>query len=322
MHVSFLCMIGGGFCTSRFSLNGILHLHPSQTARYFFTYDGELKKLPTSVTLLSFATEYYPDMDLPKDFKSELLTASGDTIHISMNHIGRLYDYRFYQTSYDDQGGSVLTVTYDPVGIALTYTGFLLFTLGGIAWLLKMTKRKLLIKKILRAPKSKVVLAVGITIALLLLLAGMFGIKDLVTHPLLPVLASPWLAVHVSFLILAYAALGFTLPVAITALAVVRRRKRMISLAFNLLALGVFLLGLGIISGAMWANVSWGRYWAWDPKETWALVTLLLYSIPLHRYFKMQNQPKFCAIYLILVFSSIIMTYLGVNYLPSLHAYN
>ena len=155
-----------------------------------------------------------------------------------------------------------------------------------------------------------------------LLLVALLGMNDPVLSPIMPVLASPWLSVHVSLVMLSYAILGFTLPVAISAIVLPAQRKELVSLALTLLAPGVFLLGMGIITGAMWANVSWGRYWAWDPKETWSLVTLLLYSIPLHKYFKLKRIPLFCCIYLIFAFSSVIMTYFGVNLLPSLHAYN
>ena len=576
MHVSFLCMIAGGFCTSLFSRRGTLHLFPSQTADCFISPDGKIEKLPSAVTLLSFAPEYYPGMSFPKDFRSELMTASGDTMHISMNHIGKLGHYRFYQTSYDDRGGTVLTVTHDPAGIALTYAGFLLFAVGGLAWLLKsfgksrlrkpssacilicficlgqgsasavpavdaatadsLASRQVLFNgeavsfagfadklthkltgrgnvggispeafvaslikyreewsgvpflkvkgKALRealeidgdyasvaglygedgeyipaglyeggtGPLDKDIIALDERLALLidlwngelftplppdserlrpdlsikseilyhkvnpvkvlficailtlaiillslimkrnvrffpiiaalgaagilayawlwhisgsvplattsdimeftgicmillsgvmarrreaalpvalgmaaasfLLLVSLLGIKDPVLTPVMPVLASPWLSVHVSLVMLAYAVLGFTLPVALTALLIPTQRQRLADLAISLLGPGVFLLGLGIISGAMWANVSWGRYWAWDPKETWSLVTLLLYSIPLHRYFRMRCLPVFCCVYLILAFSSVLMTYFGVNLLPSLHAYN
>lgn len=170
--------------------------------------------------------------------------------------------------------------------------------------------------------ESNLLVALGMAAASFLLLVALLGMKDPVLSPVLPVLASPWLSIHVSLVMLSYAILGFTLPIAITALAITSQRKSLTSLALDLLAPGIFLLGMGIITGAMWANVSWGRYWAWDPKETWSLVTLLLYSIPLHKYFKMNRHPLFLCIYLIFAFSSIIMTYFGVNLLPSLHAYN
>ncbi|MDE7096314.1 MAG: hypothetical protein K2O47_02350, partial [Muribaculaceae bacterium] len=79
---------------------------------------------------------YYPGMNFPKDFRTVLKTESGDTMRISMNHIGRLGNHRFYQTSYDEMGGTVLTVSHDPAGIAVTYTGFILFALSGILMLL------------------------------------------------------------------------------------------------------------------------------------------------------------------------------------------
>ncbi|MDE6813307.1 MAG: cytochrome c biogenesis protein CcsA, partial [Duncaniella sp.] len=154
-----------------------------------------------------------------------------------------------------------------------------------------------------------------------LFLVSWLGVKDPVMSPVMPVLASPWLAVHVSLIMVAYAILGFTLPTSVIALIRPRQRERLTALSMSLLGPGVYILGLGIIVGAMWANVSWGRYWAWDPKETWALVTLLLYSIPLHRWFGLRNYPRICNIYLIVIFSAIIMTYYGVNFLPSLHAY-
>ena len=87
---------------------------------------------------------------------------------------------------------------------------------------------------------------------------------------------------------------------------------------------GVWLLGLGIFTGAIWANVSWGSYWSWDPKETWALVTFLIYSLPLHNHVfnkKDRGGNRNFHLYLLLALLSVGMTYFGVNYLDSMHAY-
>ena len=313
MHISFLLMIAGGFCTSLFSRRGTLHLFPSQTADCFISSDGKIKKLPSAVTLLSFATEYYPGKNLHKDFKSELKTATGDTMRISMNHIGRLEDYRFYQTSYDDYGGTFLTVTYDPTGTALVYTGFILFISTGV----------IEIGRNIRRHSARLTNLYAIAVCIISLGACLISLSP-AREGVIPILATYWMPVHVGFCCAGYAVLGSTLPIAVIALSRHRLscRQHFANIGIHLILPGVFLLGLGIITGAMWANVSWGRYWAWDPKETWSLATLLLYSIPLHRYFKMRRQPKFFSIYLILAFSSIIMTYFGVNFLPSLHAYN
>jgi ABC-type transport system involved in cytochrome c biogenesis permease subunit len=85
----------------------------------------------------------------------------------------------------------------------------------------------------------------------------------------------------------------------------------------------VFLLAIGIFIGAIWANVSWGRYWGWDPKETWALATLLVYALPLHRTsFPLFKRDAYFHTYCILAFASVLMTYFGVNHLlGGLHSY-
>lgn len=139
---------------------------------------------------------------------------------------------------------------------------------------------------------------------------------------LMPVLASPWLSAHVATIMTSYAVLAFTLPVAIIGLCtrnpLPRRRCGCYLELFTVP--GVLLLGIGILLGAMWANVSWGRYWAWDPKETWALITMILYALPLHSTCRF-HKPAHNFVYYIIIFLSIPMTYYGVNFLTSLHAY-
>ena len=85
----------------------------------------------------------------------------------------------------------------------------------------------------------------------------------------------------------------------------------------------VLLLGIGIFIGAIWANESWGTYWSWDPKEVWALITLLIYVVPLHpSLFPKLQQIKSFNWYLIFAFSTVLMTYFGVNYLlGGMHSY-
>ena len=75
--------------------------------------------------------------------------------------------------------------------------------------------------------------------------------------------------------------------------------------------------------GAVWANISWGRYWGWDPKEVWALITLIVYALPLHsRRFDAEANPLALNIYLTAAFVTVMVTYFGVNYLlGGLHSY-
>ena len=85
----------------------------------------------------------------------------------------------------------------------------------------------------------------------------------------------------------------------------------------------VFLLTFGTFIGAVWANISWGNYWGWDPKETWALVTLLIYSFALHgNSIKAFRNPVSFHVFAILAFLSVLVTYFGVNFLlGGIHAY-
>lgn len=562
LHFSFLLMLAGGAATAYTSTRGTLHLSPGSPVTKFAGADGDSIALPFSVTLERFEPKYYPGMRFPRDYHSHLTLGDGTHMHISMNSIGRTDGWRFYQTSFDGKGGSVLTVTRDPVGIALTYLGYLLFAVSGVGmWRPRLGRRAAMLLAVAtavteasavpaipdslarsleprqvvfngrivpfatmaseltlkltgktsvaemsptrfvaslitysdswrRIPFLKVksealrdalgadgqyvsvaalyddggkyipesifkdgsgaldreILKIDEKVALLaelwsgtlfsipsgdlrssasirseilytrlqpvrlffmlalaaacagllalafrrrvpcraislavfiigtaifawrwtigghiplsnapeimffvavalsgtstvcarrsplaallgLLMAGFASLvswlsfKDPAMTPLMPVLASPWLAVHVSLVMVSYAVLTFTFPVALASLLMPSSRPALTALSRRLLGPGVYLLGLGIIVGALWANVSWGRYWAWDPKETWALVTMMLYAIPLHPSLGLRSRPVLFHAFLALAFLSIIMTYAGVNYLPSKHAY-
>lgn len=528
LHLSLLLMIAGGMLTAVTSVRGTVHLRSGVTVSDFMDDEGTLRKLPFSLTLEEFQTEYYPGMSFPRDFQSKIMV-DDRLIEISMNKIGREGGWRIYQQSFDGAGGSILALAHDPWGTAVTYIGFLMFAIAGFpmafrrkvtaclaflvsagcfaaepaerqvefrgrivpfatvaseltfkitgrqkvagmnstdfvislmehpwewsdvpfiktkegyvsvaslynengeylpqlqyeggegkndAELLRLDEKVALLSELWRGELfvpasadslrsdaslraevlyvaiqpvkwffmlalaaaiiglllsrvrlvSAVLLVIGALIfiwnwyirgyfpvagtgeimfftsvclcgcawvlsrksplggSLGLLMAGFaallswLAVKNPVMTPLMPVLASPWLSVHVSLIMVSYALLGMTFPLSIAGLF----REQYLRIAFRLLPVGVYLLGLGIVVGAMWANVSWGRYWAWDPKETWALVTMLLYAIPLHPSVGLKSRPRLLSVYFIFAFCAIVMTYAGVNYLPSLHAY-
>ena len=99
--------------------------------------------------------------------------------------------------------------------------------------------------------------------------------------------------------------------------------ERATALSQLLLYPAVFLLTAGIFLGAVWANVSWGTYWSWDPKETWALITLMVYAVPLHKVSVTSfGNPRTYHIYVIVAFLTVLITYFGVNYLlGGMHSY-
>ena len=163
----------------------------------------------------------------------------------------------------------------------------------------------------------------GIIIAGASLLVAMMGSRNPAMSTLMPVLASRLLSLHVMLVMTSYALFGIIALAASLGLMSAPRRKRMSTVCVTLLVPALFLLGAGIFSGAIWANQSWGRYWGWDPKETWALVTFFIYAMPLHGCsLSFFNNNKVLLRYLLIAFLSVLMTYLGVNYLLSgLHSY-
>ncbi|MCM1518161.1 MAG: cytochrome c biogenesis protein CcsA [Pseudoflavonifractor sp.] len=164
--------------------------------------------------------------------------------------------------------------------------------------------------------------SIGLLLAGFVLLVARLSGLDPQVSPLMPVLASPWLAVHVSVIMASYALLAFTFAAALAGLSLPARQRQMALLSRVLLYPGVLLLGVGIILGSVWANISWGRYWDWDPKETWALVTFILYSVPFHsRFIRSLRRPRSLLVYLVVAFAAVVMTYFGVNMLGGLHAY-
>lgn len=144
---------------------------------------------------------------------------------------------------------------------------------------------------------------------------------------LMPVLQSPLLSVHVMVIMFSYALFGLTALIGLQGLIAHHRKQeekeqQLAALSQFLLYPAVALIAIGIFIGAIWANVSWGRYWSWDSKETWALVTMLIYSAPLHADIKWLRKAQHMHIYMLLAFFSVLMTYFGVNYfLSGMHSY-
>jgi cytochrome c-type biogenesis protein CcsB len=92
-------------------------------------------------------------------------------------------------------------------------------------------------------------------------------------------------------------------------------------LNYQLIVFGFLFLSVGIITGAVWANSAWGRYWGWDPKETWSLITWFVYATLLHAKMMRGWQGRRIAFLSILGFAAVLFTYFGVNLLPGLHSY-
>ena len=140
-----------------------------------------------------------------------------------------------------------------------------------------------------------------------------------------PILRTPLLGIHVTTIIIAYALLACTAINAVIALCTKdeKRRSQQALLGRLLLYPATMLLAGGIFIGAVWANLSWGRYWGWDPKEVWALITLLVCSVGFHSHsLPFIANTKAFHIFCIIAFAAVLFTFFGVNYLlGGLHSY-
>lgn len=163
----------------------------------------------------------------------------------------------------------------------------------------------------------------GLLLSGFTLLVSWLGEMNPQITPLMPVLMSPWLSTHVSLIMMSYAMLAFILLNGVLALCLPDDAIRLMKFSQLLLYPAVFFLGIGIFIGAVWANVSWGRYWAWDPKEVWALITFMVYGLAFHdSTLRCFRRPMFFHIYMILAFLTVLMTYFGVNFfLGGMHSY-
>ena len=160
-----------------------------------------------------------------------------------------------------------------------------------------------------------------------LLAAMMEGVRPPVSHAM-PVLKSPLLLVHVAVIMFAYALLAFALINSLAAVFIRLFHKewnnkvlRLKDVTLTMLYPALFFLVAGILIGSVWANITWGNYWSWDPKEVWALITAIVYAVPLYLRWD-DRRPMLFHIYVLVAFLSVLVTYFGVNLLlGGVHSY-
>lgn len=188
--------------------------------------------------------------------------------------------------------------------------------------------------------KVRIIIVLGPLAALCCLLVAMMAGSSSQITPLMPVLQSPLLSLHVMTVMIAYALFALQMFIGIYAIIIHSSLftphssffilhssfPRLTAFSQLLLYPAVFLLAIGIFLGAVWANVSWGNYWSWDPKESWALITLMVYAVPLHRgltpALPKGREHVGYHLYMVAAFFVVIITYFGVNYLlGGMHSY-
>lgn len=178
--------------------------------------------------------------------------------------------------------------------------------------------------------KFAMLLPFGFLLCGLTLMVSMLGESNPQITQLMPVLQSPLLSIHVVVIMIAYSLLAFIMLNGVTAVILHQSQKeckeqieRLQIISQIILYPAIFLLAIGIFIGAVWANVSWGRYWGWDPKEVWASITMLVYALALHpRSLPWFHRTMFFHVFCITAFITVLITYFGVNFLlGGMHSY-
>lgn len=184
---------------------------------------------------------------------------------------------------------------------------------------------------VLSFKRFPIMLPFGIIVASLAALVSAMGNANPAVTQLMPVLSSPLLSIHVSLMMLSYTVLAIIMVNGICGMVASLRHTsvsdsasaKMARMSEALMYPALFFLGSGIIAGSIWANVSWGCYWNWDPKETWALITFLIASLGVHRTrLPFLRSHRAYHIYTLILSASVLFTYFGVNYLlGGMHSY-
>ena len=176
---------------------------------------------------------------------------------------------------------------------------------------------------ILMQLRIRIVMVFGFLISGFFLLVSHINQMDPAIGQMMPVLNSPLLSIHVSIIMMSYALLSLTFICGIMGICLRSHGEELQALSHIFLYPALTTMGFGIFIGAIWANVSWGNYWSWDSKETWALITFMIYAVVVHtQSLPVFRKPLVYHIYITLAFLSIAMTYFGVNYfLTGMHSY-
>ena len=341
LHIALATIVVGACVTHFFGKQGEVHIRGDQATSL------TIHSLTTTHSLTLFLWDFQIVSDAegnPVDYISELRimdrskhTAAGsqssvlsvDEGSLRMNKPLKYHGFRFCQSDYDsDLQGVVLTYNYDPWGIGITYTGYALLLLAMITFFFQPhTHFRALLKKSIFGQRSGLYSACFAVI--IVILAAVMTKVVTPKPPLQPVLQTPLLGIHVSVIMLAYTLFAVIMVNGILGLCWSQKREQLMHLSQVLLYPALFCLTAGIFIGAVWANMSWGRYWGWDPKETWALITMLVYALLLHfPWLKHQckiSNVKYQIIYhlfSVIDFALVLFTYFGVSYLlGGLHSY-
>ena len=351
LHFALLTILIGACVTHFFGQQGEVHIRADKAETI---HNSQCTMHNSQLTLFLWDFQIVEDGDgNPVDFISDLrlLDRSRQPSAVShqqlkvdegtlrMNKPLKYHGWRFCQSDYDsDERGVVLSYNHDPWGIGITYAGYALLLVAMIAFFFQRHSRFRSVLHGLTAQWSQKGVVTIFSSLVLLIVVLTIVMTRVVTPkpPLQPVLQTPLLGIHVSVIMLSYTLFAIIAILGIVGLcskklSAISHQLSAISYQLSVVLLypALFCLTAGIFIGAIWANMSWGRYWGWDPKETWALITMIVYAFLLHWTWltgklKINNEKLRITyhVFAIVAFFFVLFTYFGVSYLlGGLHSY-
>jgi len=280
------------------------------------TDQQQIVEMPIAIELKEFIMETYDDGS-PKRFASDIqiLTQTGKNIEttVEVNKPVEVDGWKIYQYGYDTQMGamsqtSILELVSDP-WLPLVYTGIYMMLAGAVCMILLAIPWTGGWRQARKHPKSAFAITVVIAAAFFCVHHFM---PILHSDTLVPALQSPWFKPHIITYMLAYTLMA---SAAIIAMYLLLRSKQ--GSLDNLVFVGISLITIGMLFGALWAKEAWGHYWSWDPKETWAAITWFAYLVYVHYRQIPTHKPKLALWVLLVSFVLLQMCWWGINYLPS-----
>ena len=310
------------------------------------TPQHQITEMPFAIELKEFVMETYDD-GKPKRYASDIIVTPRKSLAsnpsplttnpsplttIEVNKPVEVDGWKIYQYGYDTQMGamsqtSILELVSDP-WLPLVYMGIYMMLAGALLMMLRAIPWRQGAQQARKHPKTAILLCAVIA-------ASFFCVHHFMpilhSDTLVPALQSPWFKPHIIAYMLAYTLMASAAVIALYQLVRGVGKAHSLTSHFSPLTsivfVGISLITIGMLFGALWAKEAWGHYWSWDPKETWAAITWFAYLVYVHYRQVPNHRPRLALWVLLISFVLLQMCWWGINYLPaaqgsSVHVYN
>ena len=290
------------------------------------TSQMQIVEMPITIELKQFVMETYED-GKPRRYASDIIVTPRNNsliphveATVEVNKPVEVGGWKIYQYGYDTQRGpmsqlSILELVSDP-WLPLVYTGIYMMLGGAVCFILLSIPWAGGCRRARKHPKRASVIA-------LLIVAAFFCVHHFMpilhSDTLVPALQSPWFRPHIIVYMLAYTLMA---SAAVIAMYLMLFKKTIadtpiLNSQFSIVCIGISLITIGMLFGALWAKEAWGHYWSWDPKETWAAITWFAYLVYVHYRQLPTHRPRLALWILLVSFVLLQMCWWGIKFLPA-----